>query len=173
MKSRWETRPLNPERPKYSGPRNPRLRNTGVNVDTDQIIVGDNPGALGESRGGDRDRGRAAHGAPRLGESAGGVVVMAGPGRAPQQVRSYRWFGDGPAAGGGNARGAHDSGGLRAVSHRSRMRQLGIGGADHLGKPFIAILNTWAEINPCHMHLRERARRLRRGRWPARAAPLP
>ena len=54
MKSRWETRPLNPERPKYSGPRNPRLRNTGVNVDTDQIIVGDNPGALGESGGGEQ-----------------------------------------------------------------------------------------------------------------------
>jgi dihydroxy-acid dehydratase len=52
------------------------------------------------------------------------------------------------------------------------MRQLGIGGADHLGKPFIAILNTWAEINPCHMHLRERAEQVRRGVWQAGGFPL-
>src|ERR1700722_11695330 len=43
------------------------------------------------------------------------------------------------------------------------MRQLASGVADHLGKPFIGILNTWSEINPCHMHLRERAERARRG----------
>jgi dihydroxy-acid dehydratase len=52
------------------------------------------------------------------------------------------------------------------------MRQLGIGEADHLGKPFIAILNTWAEINPCHMHLRERAEQVRRGVWQAGGFPL-
>ncbi len=43
------------------------------------------------------------------------------------------------------------------------MRQLGIAAEEHLGKPVIAILNTWAEINPCHMHLRERAEQVRRG----------
>jgi dihydroxy-acid dehydratase len=74
--------------------------------------------------------------------------------KTPQQLRSYRWFGgDGPA---GEA-------GLRAVGHRSRMRQLGVAADEHLGKPVIAILNTWAEINPCHMHLRERAQQVRRG----------
>jgi dihydroxy-acid dehydratase len=74
--------------------------------------------------------------------------------KTPQQLRSYRWFGgDGPA---GEA-------GLRAVGHRSRMRQLGVSADEHLGKPVIAILNTWAEINPCHMHLRERAQQVRRG----------
>jgi dihydroxy-acid dehydratase len=72
------------------------------------------------------------------------------------QLRSYRWFGDG----------------LRAVGHRSRMRQLGFGAGEHLGKPFIAILNTWAEINPCHMHLRERAEQVRRGVWQAGGFPL-
>jgi dihydroxy-acid dehydratase len=103
-----------------------------------------------------------------------GPGEAAAPGRArtPQQLRSYRWFGGGPAAGDGNTRGGNKSAGLRAVSHRSRMRQLGIGEADHLGKPFIAILNTWAEINPCHMHLRERAEQVRRGVWQAGGFPL-
>jgi dihydroxy-acid dehydratase len=74
--------------------------------------------------------------------------------KTPQQLRSYRWFGgDGPAS----------EAGLRAVGHRSRMRQLGVAADEHLGKPVIAILNTWAEINPCHMHLRERAQQVRRG----------
>jgi dihydroxy-acid dehydratase len=90
------------------------------------------------------------------------VPARTGPVRTPQQLRSYRWFGDGPA---GEA-------GLRAVGHRSRMRQLGFGAAEHLGKPFIAILNTWAEINPCHMHLRERAEQVRRGVWQAGGFPL-
>jgi dihydroxy-acid dehydratase len=93
-------------------------------------------------------------------------VTAPGPGRTPQQLRSYRWFGEGPAARDGKGAG------LRAVSHRSRMRQLGIGAAEHLGKPFIAILNTWAEINPCHMHLRERAEQVRRGVWQAGGFPL-
>jgi dihydroxy-acid dehydratase len=83
--------------------------------------------------------------------------------KTPQQLRSYRWFGgEGPA---GEA-------GLRAVSHRSRMRQLGVAAAEHLGKPVIAILNTWAEINPCHMHLRERAGQVKRGVWEAGGFPL-
>jgi dihydroxy-acid dehydratase len=83
--------------------------------------------------------------------------------KTPQQLRSYRWFGgEGPA---GEA-------GLRAVGHRSRMRQLGVAAAEHLGKPVIAILNTWAEINPCHMHLRERAEQVKRGVWEAGGFPL-
>jgi dihydroxy-acid dehydratase len=85
--------------------------------------------------------------------------------RTARQLRSYRWFGEGPGAG-------PEWGGLRALGHRSRMRQLGLAAADHLGKPFIAILNTWAEINPCHMHLRERAEQVRRGVWQAGGVPL-
>ena len=73
--------------------------------------------------------------------------------KTPQELRSFRWFGDGPT---GEA-------GMRTVSHRSRMRQLGVAAEEHLGKPLIAILNTWAEINPCHMHLRERAQQVHRG----------
>jgi len=83
--------------------------------------------------------------------------------KTPQQLRSYRWFGGGGPAG---------EAGLRAVGHRSRMRQLGVAADEHLGKPVIAILNTWAEINPCHMHLRERAGQVKRGVWEAGGFPL-
>lgn len=76
--------------------------------------------------------------------------------RTPDSLRSARWFaGDG----------------LRAFSHRSRMRQLGVAAAEHVGKPVIAILNTWSELNPCHQHLRERAEQVKRGVWQAGGFP--
>jgi len=65
--------------------------------------------------------------------------------KKPEDLRSYRWF------------GGERTAGLRAFGHRSRMRQLGIEAEEHLGKPLIFILNTWSEINPCHLHLRQRA----------------
>ncbi len=74
--------------------------------------------------------------------------------KRPEDLRSYRWFGAGESPG---------SVGMRTLSHRSRIRQLGIAADEHLGKPVIAIINTWSEINPCHMHLRERADQVRRG----------
>ncbi len=77
--------------------------------------------------------------------------------KQPAELRSHRWFG---------------GEGLRSFSHRSRMRQLGFGADEHLGKPFIAILNTWSDINPCHMHLRERAEQVKRGVWEAGGFPL-
>ncbi|MFL6117310.1 MAG: IlvD/Edd family dehydratase [Catenulispora sp.] len=76
-------------------------------------------------------------------------------------LRSAAWFGEGPTGGA-----------LRAFSHRSRMRQLGYLPEEHLGKPVIAILNTWSDINPCHMHLRERAEQVKRGVWQAGGFPL-
>jgi dihydroxy-acid dehydratase len=76
-------------------------------------------------------------------------------------LRSAAWFGEGDTGGG-----------LRAFSHRSRMRQLGYLPEEHLGKPVIAILNTWSDINPCHMHLRERAEQVKRGVWQAGGFPL-
>ena len=60
---------------------------------------------------------------------------------------------------------------MRAFSHRTRMRQLGADPQDHMGKPVIAILNTWSELNPCHMHLRERAEHVKRGVWEAGGFP--
>jgi dihydroxy-acid dehydratase len=72
-------------------------------------------------------------------------------------LRSSRWF---------------EGEGLRAFSHRSRARQLGIGAEEIAGKPLIGILNTWSDINPCHMHLRERAEAVKRGVWEAGGYPV-
>ena len=44
--------------------------------------------------------------------------------------------------------------------------------ADYAGKPVIAIVNTWGDINPCHSHLRERAEDVKRGVWQAGGWPL-
>ncbi len=71
--------------------------------------------------------------------------------KQPEDLRSFRWF------------GGERTSGLRAFGHRSRMRQLGVEPEEHLGKPLIVILNTWSELNPCHMHLRERAEQVKRG----------
>jgi dihydroxy-acid dehydratase len=80
---------------------------------------------------------------------------------APAPLRSAEWFGEGETGGF-----------LRAFSHRSRVRQLGYLPEEHLGKPVVAILNTWSDINPCHMHLRERAEQVKRGVWQAGGFPL-
>ncbi len=52
------------------------------------------------------------------------------------------------------------------------MRQLGHQPEDFVGKPVIAIVNTWSEINPCHAHLRERAEAVKRGVWQAGGFPV-
>ena len=80
--------------------------------------------------------------------------------KKPEELRSYRWF------------GGERTSGLRSFSHRSRMRQLGVDGEEHLGKPLIAILNTWSELNPCHMHLRQRAEQVKRGVLEAGGFPV-
>jgi dihydroxy-acid dehydratase len=80
--------------------------------------------------------------------------------KTPEQLRSHRWFGDSRA----------DS--VRAFSHRSRMRGLGVTAEEHEGKPLIAILNTWSGINPCHQHLRERAEQVKRGVLEAGGFPV-
>ena len=79
------------------------------------------------------------------------------PGRSPERLRSFRWF------------GAND---LRAFGHRSRARQQGFSADDWAGKPVIAIINTWSDANPCHAHLRLRAEDVKRGVWQAGGFPL-
>ncbi len=76
---------------------------------------------------------------------------------SPEQLRSFRWFGPPTQKG---------------FSHRSRMKQLGMRNEDFTGKPVIAIVNTWSEINPCHAHLRERAEAVKRGVWQAGGFPV-
>jgi dihydroxy-acid dehydratase len=74
-----------------------------------------------------------------------------------QKLRSHQWYG---------------TDGLRSFSHRARTRQLGYLPEEHLGKPVIAVLNTWSDINPCHVHLRDRAQAVKRGVWQAGGFPL-
>ena len=61
---------------------------------------------------------------------------------------------------------------MRTFNHRSRMAQLGVLESDYRGKPIIAILNTWSEINPCHQHFRQRAEEVKRGVWQAGGFPV-
>lgn len=75
----------------------------------------------------------------------------------PAKLRSQRWFGPDD---------------LRSFGHRSRAKQLGYGEADFQGRPVIAVLNTWSEINPCHSHFRDRAAEVKRGVWQAGGFPV-
>ena len=43
---------------------------------------------------------------------------------------------------------------FRAFNHHSRIMQMGYDRKDWEGKPLIAILNSWSDFNPCHMHFR-------------------
>jgi dihydroxy-acid dehydratase len=79
------------------------------------------------------------------------------PPRDPKSLRSYRWYGPDD---------------LRSFGHRSRAASMGCTQADYAGKPVIAILNTWSDINPCHSHLRQRAEDVKRGVWQAGGFPL-
>jgi dihydroxy-acid dehydratase len=77
--------------------------------------------------------------------------------KKPEDLRSYRWY------------GARD---LRAFGHRSRTAQMGYDRSDYAGKPVIAIINTWSDINPCHTHFRQRAEEVKRGVWQAGGFPV-
>ncbi len=74
-----------------------------------------------------------------------------------EDLRSYRWY------------GADD---LRSFGHRSRTLQMGYDRADWTGKPVIAVVNTWSEINPCHTHFKDRAEEVKRGIWQAGGFPV-
>jgi dihydroxy-acid dehydratase len=52
---------------------------------------------------------------------------------------------------------------MRGFAHRQRMQQVGLRREEFLGRPVIAIINTWSEMSPCHIHLRERAEAVKRG----------
>src|SRR4051812_25380333 len=49
---------------------------------------------------------------------------------------------------------------------------MGFDRTDFAGKPVIAVVNTWSDINPCHTHLRDRAEDVKRGVWQAGGFPL-
>jgi dihydroxy-acid dehydratase len=72
-------------------------------------------------------------------------------------LRSARWF------------APND---LRTFGHRSRFMQMGYAASDWAGKPVIAILNTWSDVNQCHSHFRQRVEDVKRGVWQAGGFPL-
>jgi dihydroxy-acid dehydratase len=49
---------------------------------------------------------------------------------------------------------------------------MGYEGADYRGKPVIAIINTWSDINPCHTHFKQRVEEVKRGVWSAGGFPV-
>ena len=77
--------------------------------------------------------------------------------RDPAALRSYRWYGP-------------DS--LRAFGHRSRARQSGLGENDFYGKPVVGILNTWTDLNSCHLHFKTTVESIKRGILQAGGLPM-
>jgi dihydroxy-acid dehydratase len=77
--------------------------------------------------------------------------------RKPEDLRSHRWF------------GVND---LRSFGHRSRTAQMGYDRSDYAGKPVIAIINTWSDINTCHTHFKQRVEEIKRGVWQAGGFPV-
>src|SRR3569833_1037377 len=66
----------------------------------------------------------------------------------PRRLRSARW---------------DESAEMRGFSHRLRTQQLGLRREEFLGRPDVAIINTWSEMSPCHNHMRQRAEAVKRG----------
>ena len=77
--------------------------------------------------------------------------------KKPEELRSHRWY------------GVQD---LRSFGHRSRTAQMGYHRSDYAGKPVIAIINTWSDINPCHTHFKQRVEEIKRGIWQAGGFPV-
>jgi dihydroxy-acid dehydratase len=77
--------------------------------------------------------------------------------KTPEELRSHRWY------------GVND---LRSFGHRSRTAQMGFSREEYAGKPVIAILNTWSEMNSCHTHFKQRVEEVKRGIWQAGGFPI-
>ncbi len=73
------------------------------------------------------------------------------------RLRSSRWF---------------DADDLRGFGHRSRLMQMGYSRQDWEGRPVIAIVNTWSDINPCHAHFKARVEDVKRGVLQAGGFPI-
>jgi dihydroxy-acid dehydratase len=82
---------------------------------------------------------------------------MTSPRKTPESLRSARWF-------------APDD--LRAFGHRSRMMQMGYAPEDYMGRPIVAIINTWSDLQPCHAHFKQRVEDVKRGILQAGGFPV-
>src|SRR4051794_26946017 len=99
----------------------------------------------------------SAGGAPHRGREAAPSAIRGLPRcRGMAELRSHRWY------------GVKD---LRSFGHRSRTLQMGYDREDYAGKPVIAIINTWSDINPCHTHFKQRVEEGKRGVWQAGGFP--
>ena len=77
--------------------------------------------------------------------------------KTSESLRSARWF-------------APDD--VRSFGHRSRAMQLGYGPEDWVGKPVVAIINTWSDAGTCHGHFKQRVEDVKRGVLQAGGFPL-
>ena len=77
--------------------------------------------------------------------------------KQPDQLRSARWF-------------APDD--LRSFGHRSRVMQMGYAQEEWKGRPVIAIVITWSDAQPCHMHFKQRVDDVKRGVLMAGGFPI-
>ncbi|HEV8500915.1 MAG TPA: L-arabinonate dehydratase [Casimicrobiaceae bacterium] len=77
--------------------------------------------------------------------------------KTPDELRSARWF-------------AEDS--MRGAGHRSRMMQMGYDAEDWVGRPMIAIVNTWSDLQQCHAHFKDRVVDVKRGVEQAGGLPI-
>jgi dihydroxy-acid dehydratase len=68
--------------------------------------------------------------------------------KSAAELRSARWFG--PAD-------------LRSFGHRSRAMQMGYAPEEWTGRPVIAIVNTFSDLQPCHLHFKQRVDDVKRG----------
>ncbi|MGF7055817.1 dihydroxy-acid dehydratase [Bosea sp. OAE752] len=77
--------------------------------------------------------------------------------KTPENLRSARYF---------------EPDDFRSFGHRSRMSQMGYAPEEYRGKPVIAIINTWSDLNQCHAHFRQRAEDVKRGILQAGGFPV-
>jgi len=82
--------------------------------------------------------------------------MASNPSEEPE-LRSSRWF---------------DPDSLRGFGHRSRLKGMGYDDEDYRGKPVVAILNTWSDLNTCHSHFPERVQEVKRGIWQMGGFPV-
>ena len=74
-----------------------------------------------------------------------------------KSLRSSRWF---------------EPNDVRSFGHRSRAMQMGYTKDDWDGKPLIGIINTWSDIQPCHMHFKQRVEDVKRGIFQSGGFPI-
>jgi len=77
--------------------------------------------------------------------------------KSPAELRSARYF---------------EPDDFRSFGHRSRMAQMGYTGEEYRGKPVIAIINTWSDLNQCHAHFKHRVEDVKRGILQAGGFPV-